>query len=48
MHNLLPEENPKLAVNFVLPYLKGQCMIWTVDHTLSHTIPLNKLGHQSC
>lgn len=22
-------------------------MIWTVDHTLSHTIPLNKLGHRS-
>ena len=22
-------------------------MIWTVDHTLSHIIPLSKLGHRS-
>ena len=28
-------------------YLTGQCMIWTVDHTLSHIIPLSKLERRS-
>jgi len=48
MHVLLLEENKKSKKVFCnCPYLTGQCMIWTVDHTLSHIIPLDKLVHRS-